>query len=140
LNLFILDTDHVSLFQRAHPLVIQRIAAVDPRRLAVTIVTAEEQLRGWLSTIRRADSSAALVRAYSRLRLALEYFQTVQILDFDDAASDLYNRLRQQKLRIGTQDLRIAAIVLSVDSVLVTRNARDFSKIGGLKFEDWSIG
>lgn len=43
------------------------------------------------------------------------------------------------KIRIGTQDLRIAAIVISQNAILVTRNQRDFSRIPGLQFEDWTI-
>jgi tRNA(fMet)-specific endonuclease VapC len=61
------------------------------------------------------------------------------VLPFDDAANAHYESLRQQKIRIGTQDLRIAAIVLSVEGVLVTRNWRDFAKIPHLVLEDWSI-
>jgi len=50
-----------------------------------------------------------------------------------------YETLRQQKIRIGTQDLRIAAIVLAVKGILVTRNWKDFAKVPDLTLEDWSI-
>lgn len=97
----------------------------------------EEQLRGWFKEIRRATDSRQ-VWAYSRMRMAFDYFQTVEVLDFDDAAYEHFVRLRQQKIRIGTQDLRIAAITLSVHGTLVSRNHRDFSQIPELVLEDWS--
>lgn len=138
MSLFVLDTDHVSLFQKNHPQVVRQVGESDPTSMAATIITAEEQLRGWFKEIRRASGSK-LVWAYSRMRLTYEYFHTVQLLDFDDAAYEQYVRLRKQKIRIGTQDLRIAAIVLAVNGVLVTRNQRDFAQVPGLKLEDWTV-
>ncbi len=136
--IFILDNDHVSLFQRNHPRVVQRVRAVPPQSLAVTAVTAEEQMRGWLNAIRRASSGHELTTAYARLCAAFEYYKTVQLLVFDTAAYERFSRLREQKIRIGTPDLRIASIALTTGGVLVTGNARDFSQVPGLTFEDWS--
>ncbi len=138
MTLFVLDTDHVTLYQRGHPQVVGRIGAVNERNLCVTMVTAEEQLRGWLKTVRRASSGSSLIMAYSSLRDALVYFGGIRLLDFDIAASAHYDNLLQQKIRIGTRDLRIAAIVLSVRGILVTRNLRDFERIPELALEDWS--
>lgn len=139
MSLYVLDTDHVTLFQRAHPIVVQQVAAVEPEALAVTVVTVEEQLRGWLRAIRRAPSGSKLVWAYAGLRATLGYFNSVHLLDFDQAAYARYEELRRQKIRIGTQDLRIAAIVLSMRGILVTRNQRDFVQVPDLVFQDWTI-
>ena len=55
------------------------------------------------------------------------------------AAVAQYTDLMSQKLRVETQDLRIAFIVMSIGGTLVTRNRRDFDRIPGLKIEDWSF-
>lgn len=106
--------------------------------LALTIVTVEEQLRGRLAQIRKTSSTIFRLQAYTRLHEALDFFTQVRILDFDEVASARYETLRQQRVRIGTQDLRIAAIVLAVTGVLITRNVRDFRQIPDLIMEDWS--
>ncbi|MEH2414390.1 type II toxin-antitoxin system VapC family toxin [Nostoc sp.] len=60
-------------------------------------------------------------------------------LGFDQYAINCYEDLIRQRIRIGTQDLRIAAITLSVNGILVTRNRKDFEKVPNLRFEDWTI-
>jgi tRNA(fMet)-specific endonuclease VapC len=139
MTLWILDTDHISLFQTGHPLITQRIGSLDPNAIAVTIVTVEEQMYGRLNRIRRAKSTEDLRLAYFNLNQTLEYFQTINVLDFDEAAADCYQEIVGQKLRVGTQDLKIAAITLSRQAIVVTRNYRDFGKVSGLQIEDWSI-
>jgi tRNA(fMet)-specific endonuclease VapC len=59
-------------------------------------------------------------------------------LEFDDRAAAEFQRLRQFRLRVGTMDLRIAAIVLANKATLVSRNIIDFRKIPDLKVEDWT--
>lgn len=41
--------------------------------------------------------------------------------------------------RMAQMDARIAAIALSRQMILLTRNHRDFSKVAGLAIEDWTI-
>lgn len=138
MTLYVLDTDHISLYQRSHPAVVSRMQATDPQELAVTIITVEEQLRGWFGLIRKANSSDKLQWAYLSLHQNVEFFNTIRVLDLSGDAVNRYSALRSAKVRIGTQDLRIASIVLSVNATLVTRNRRDFEQVPNLKIVDWT--
>ncbi|MFM6159335.1 MAG: type II toxin-antitoxin system VapC family toxin, partial [Sphaerospermopsis kisseleviana] len=113
MSLWILDTDHVSLFQRRNPFIVQRVNSVKFEEIAITIITAEEQLRGRFNVIRNASSSDKLVLAYANFHANLEFLKTVNLLQFTEAAGNIYTELIKQKIRVGTQDLRIAAITLS---------------------------
>ena len=135
---YVLDTDHVSFFQRGYPQVVAHVLARPADRLAVTIVTVEEQLRGRLSQIRQASSGPSRLQGYARLHDAVDFFSQIRILDFDAIAETHYEALRQQRIRIGSQDLRIAAIVLAVGGILVTHNTGDFRQVPDLPIEDWS--
>ena len=138
MTLYMLDTDHVSLYQKSHPQIVSRVRATNAAELAVTIISAEEQLRGWFDAIRQATSGERLQWAYLGLRQGIEYFNTIRVLDLSQAALNQYLVLRAAKLRVGTQDLRIASIVLSINGTLVTRNRRDFAQVPELKIEDWT--
>ena len=140
MTLYILDTDHITYHQRGNPYVSQRIEAASPDQIAVTIVSFEEQIRGQLASIRRIKEPAGLVKGYHFLHRTFAYFTEMPILLFDEAATQQLDNLNRQKIRVGTQDLRIAAIALANDRTIVTRNQRDFERIPGLKIEDWSAG
>jgi tRNA(fMet)-specific endonuclease VapC len=114
------------------------IAAIPASQIAVTIISFEEQIRGPLAQIRRANNEARIILAYQLVRETLDYFTTGQVLDFYIAATHQLRQLRQQRIRVGTQDLRIAAIALANNCVVVTRNQRDFGRVPGLVIEDWS--
>ena len=138
-RLYVLDTDTVSLIQRGREIVRRRIERTPPEQIAVTIITVAEQMRGWLADIHRSkEGMPALIYAYQRLQKTVNYYSDLTILPFDEAAETELAELRKQKIRISTQDLRIAAITLSVRGILVTCNTRDFIKVPNLVTEDWS--
>jgi predicted nucleic acid-binding protein len=59
-----------------------------------------------------------------------------------NSIDDVYSRhrtLRKAYPRLGSSDLKIAAISIAHDATLLTRNTRDFSQIQNLRMEDWSI-
>ena len=139
----ILDTDHLSLLQRresAGSQILQdRLDRLDTGSRATTIVTYEEQTRGWMAYMAGAKSVSQEVAAYSRLKRHLDDFRTIVVLDFDERAGVEYQRLRRARIRIGTMDLKIAAIVLTHDATLLSRNLSDFAKVPGLKVADWTL-
>ena len=87
----------------------------------------------------QSNKTEELIIAYRNLRQTIQFFSRLELLDFARDAYNIYSELRSQKIRIGTQDLKIASITLANNSVLVSRNYRDCSQIPNLNLEDWTI-
>ena len=140
--MLILDTDHMSLLEWGSDSTArlrERLSDRDGREVATTIVNYEEQIRGWMAYIAAARSLPDQVEAYQRLRSHLDNYRQIPVLDFDHKAAEVFQQLRRARIRIGTMDLKIAAITLAVDATLLSRNRRDFEKVPGLKVEDWTV-
>ena len=137
--IYVLDTDTVTRQQGNHAAVLRRLQQLPATQVFTTVVTLREQVRGRLAIVDRADEGPALVRAYEQFQVTVDYFKQIHLLPFTAAAAEQLRQLRTQKVRVATQDLRIAAIVLSVEGVLVTSNLRDFGRVPGLSVEDWTI-
>ena len=138
MSLFVLDTDIVSLLQRGHPRVVSRCAARRPEELAITVISLEEQLSGWYSLLRKTKQPDELVKAYQSLIDSLLFLARLPILPLTLPAIARFQHLIGLKLNVGRMDLRIAAIVLENQGVLITRNVRDFARVPGLVLEDWT--
>jgi tRNA(fMet)-specific endonuclease VapC len=141
MSLWVLDTDHVSLLLERHPQVSRRVAEVGAE-VAISIVTVQELFNGWVVRINSARKVEDVVRLYGKLSRTVALFGRVRVLDFDDFAGEMFVRLRLENPTLSKQrlekDMRIAAIALALDAVVVTRNYRDFSQVPSLKIEDWS--
>src|SRR5262249_6007320 len=138
MTLYVLDTDTLQLFQEGHAQVVARVLAVAPENRAISVVTVEEQLTGWYTQLRQGESPGRFAWGYCQIAATVRFLSQVQIIDFDDAAMARCALLRKRKLKLGTLDLRIASSVLEHDTILVTRNLRDFRQVAGLRLEDWS--
>ena len=140
--MIVLDTDHMSLFEWADSedarRLQERLQPIPVEERATTIITYEEQTRGWLAYLRRARSVVQMVEAFGKLSRNLDVYRPIRVLPFDERAAIEFQRLRHQRHRIGTKDLQIAAIVLAREATLLSRNLRDFGRVPGLKVEDWS--
>jgi len=83
-------------------------------------------LRGRLAAINRKQSDVQLQLAFRHLQATQAYYCTARILPFAEEATHVHQTLLAQKLRIGAQDLQIAAIVLAHNAVLVTGQSTSF--------------
>lgn len=139
--MYILDTDHLSVLERggtSAQRLFQRLATVAPSAVKTTIISYEEQMRGWLSYVAKSKTIEQQVNGYKQLKRQLANYCTIPVLEFDEAAAQKFHHLKQQYPRLGSMDLKIAAIAFVQGAVLLTRNNRDFSQITGLSVENWS--
>ncbi len=140
--MFVLDTDHISLMEwntgSARQRLLRRLSAVPPDEVFTTIVTYEEQTRGWMAYTARARTTAQQVEAYRKLERHLDLYRGIQVLGFDERAGTEFDHLRALRLRIGAMDLKIASIALAHNAPVLTRNLKDFSRVPDLRVEDWT--
>ena len=137
--MLVLDTNHVSELGYGSPagLRLRDRLVASGEDTATTIITVEEQLRGWLAEIHRLADSHRQIPAYRRLHERIEFFARWAVLPWDTAAADQFVSLRRQGIRIGSMDLKIACITLAHQSTLLTRNTSDFAQIPGLRVANW---
>ncbi|MCP4349152.1 MAG: type II toxin-antitoxin system VapC family toxin [Desulfobacterales bacterium] len=135
----IFDTDHISLLERGHPAIQIRLTSVPSNTLAVSVITVEEMLRGRLAVLSKRSKGERRVHAYKKLMETVKFFSTITTIPFDLSCEQKFQELRKQKIRIGSQDLRIAATAIVNVLVVVTRNQRDFGEVPGLILEDWTV-
>lgn len=140
MRLYVLDTSVVGFAQQRHPTYEKHANSLPADTPVVTtIITVGEDLSGWLPACRRAINGTQRATAYARLQRGQEFYQRMGCLPFDETAANIFDELRVQKIRIGTNDLAIAAITLSVSGILITRNIVDFQRVPNLSLEDWTI-
>lgn len=139
MTLYALDTDVFSLFENKHPQVVARVMATPPDQLLITAVTVRERLDGWYKLLGRIKTPEQEAGVYERLTDTVRICAVMRILPYDVAAISRFKQLQKMKLNVRPMDLRIAAVALEQNVVLVTRNVRDFSRIPGLVMEDWTL-
>lgn len=139
--MYLLDTDHMSILERGGTPALHltlKLSTFPDWQITTTIVSYEEQCKGWLAKTSK-EKDDALIRAYVQLGQHLEIYAGMTVLPYDARAHTIFQSLQSRKVRIGTQDLKIAAIALANNATVLTRNTQHFSRVPDLKFEDWSV-
>ena len=139
--MILLDTDHLTILRyresAQHDLLMERLNESLDDDVATSVVSVEEQLRGWLAEIHRCRRIEDQSSADERLAEQIEFLANWPIIRFDPRATNEFAQLRRARIRIGTQDLKIAAIALAQEALLLSANLRDFEQVPGLRVENW---
>lgn len=141
--MFLFDTNHISVWQRGEGTEYERLCTHLENhtgdQIYVCIVSFHEMVNGWNAYSAKRGSSESLVRVYLEFENILRNFSIMQLLSFDRKAAEVFDELNQQRLRVGSMDLRIAAIAIANQMTLLTQNTVDFERIPGLSIEDWLL-
>lgn len=109
----------------------RRLEAISPEDVAVCSIVKAELFYGAIRSNNPARS----------LTIQQEFLNRFVSLPFDDVAALIYGRIRAQLANLGTPigpyDFQIASIALANDLTIVTHNTGEFSRVEGLRIEDW---
>jgi tRNA(fMet)-specific endonuclease VapC len=137
--MLVLDTDTLTHLLRGNASVILRRSQAT-EEVVLTEITRIEVLQGRFASILKAADRGQLFLAQQQLALSEQHLEAFDFLPITDAAAVEFERLLGTKglRRIGRGDLLIASIVLANKATLVTRNLKDYSKIPGLRLDNWA--
>lgn len=136
---YLLDTDTLSLFLQNDPMVVSAVVRHLSDLVALPVITVKEIWDGWAAVLSKARTPDQVGAAHDRLSATLNELRNWPVVSFSTGAVNRYALLKKQKLNVGANDLKIAAIALEAGAVVVTRNRRDFSRIPGVVIEDWTV-
>ena len=131
-DIYLLDTNVCIAYLKQKNLnVISRINALSKHQIRICAVVKAELFYGSMKSNNPINSR----------KLQTSFLDQFISLPFDDRCAELYGNICADLVKLGTpigsNDLQIASIALVHDLILVTHNVREFSRVDGLKVEDW---
>lgn len=129
---WMLDTDTCIAVIKKHPVALKRLRGKSVGQVGISSITLGELAFGAEKSRRSSQTHEALG----------EFLVALEVASFDDASAMAYGKVRasleQRGKPIGPLDTLIGSHALEIDVVLVTHNTREFSRIDGLRLEDWT--
>jgi tRNA(fMet)-specific endonuclease VapC len=132
--IYLLDTNTCIVYLRGRSeRVIQAIREARAGDITLCAIVVAELYEGAYRSAQQAHNLAKVA----------EFVARFIILPFDTMAAEIAGRygadLAARGMPIGAHDLQIAAIAFAHDLTLVTHNTREFSRLAGLRLEDWEL-
>lgn len=129
---WMLDTDTcIAIIKKQPESALKKLRGKFIGQVGISTITLSELTFGAAKSTRREQATAALA----------EFVLALEIASFDSEAASSYGDVRasleKRGTPIGPLDTLIGSHALSLDVVLVTHNIKEFSRIEGLRLEDW---
>ena len=128
--IYLLDTDTISHIVRNHPKAIKNLIKHEEDEICISVITYAELYYG----LEKKGSE----RLFNEVRVITG---KCRIIDFNASQSEIYGKIRLELEKSGTplgdMDMLIAAAAMSEKAILITHNKKHFSKIRGIKVDDW---
>lgn len=128
-----LDTDTCIVIIKKHPLALKKLRGKSIGQVGISSITLGELALGAAKSTRPEDAHGALE----------EFLLALEAAVFDADAAMRYGIVRASLERrgkpIGPLDTLIGSHAHLLDVILVTHNTREFSRIEGLRLEDWTV-
>ncbi|HEY9278161.1 MAG TPA: type II toxin-antitoxin system VapC family toxin [Methylotenera sp.] len=128
---YLLDTNIVIYVIKRRPIEVMHTFNLHATRMAISVITLSELMHG-------VEKSS---QPEKNLGVVEDFCSRLEVLDYTAKAAQHYGAIRSQLEKIGqpigVNDLHIAAHARSEGLILVTNNAREFSKVPGLQLENW---
>ena len=127
---WLLDTNAIIALLKGHsPMFTSRVMAEKPEAFGLLVIVYHELIYGAAKSA-RPDQNRKTIEAIA-----------FPLLSFDPTDADAAGQIRGQMAKLGTPigplDVLIAGQALARDLVLISDNGREFSRIPGLKHENW---
>lgn len=129
---YMLDTNIcIAIIKRHTKEIHKRLSKISAGQVGISSIVLAELWYGVSLSKKQAQNERALK----------DFLKYAVVLDWPENAASHYGRIRamlkEKGLMIGANDLLIAAHAVALDSVLVTDNLREFTRIPGLRVENW---
>ena len=129
---YLLDTNICIALIRQRPAgLLQRLTALEPGEVGLSSISLAELIYGAAKSSQTEQNLAALE----------QFLLPLELVNFDESAATAYGQIRAGLEREGkiivSMDILIAAHALSLNTILVTNNTKEFGRVSGLLLEDW---
>ncbi|MDP3561145.1 MAG: type II toxin-antitoxin system VapC family toxin [Legionellaceae bacterium] len=130
---YMLDTNMCIYIIKQHPeRVLKKFITLPIGDVCISSITLAELTYGVYKSQHQKKNKMALS----------QFLSPLDIMPFEEGTSEYYGKLQsyleKQGTPIGSLDTMIAAHAQCLDSILVTNNKKEFTRVPDLNIEDWS--